>query len=70
MQTVIFKKHGYYVYLTLLFSLFFISSPLSFSQTNYIMSIDNGRYINNNTYEFDIYIKSSGVDFELTSYQC
>lgn len=34
------------------------------------MSIDNGRYINNNTFEFDIYINSNTEPFELTSYQC
>jgi hypothetical protein len=34
------------------------------------MSIDNGRYIGVNIYEFDIYIKSNGDSFELTSYQC
>jgi len=34
------------------------------------MSINNGRYINNNTFEFDIYINSNTEPFELTSYQC
>ena len=70
MHTVTFKKPRYVEYLILLISLFFLSSSLTYSQVNYVMSIDNGRYINNNTFEFDIYIKSNTEPFELTSYQC
>ncbi|MGE5805302.1 MAG: hypothetical protein ACM34M_05880, partial [Ignavibacteria bacterium] len=68
MHTVILKKPRYVVYLILLISLF--SNSFIYSQVNYVMSIDNGRYINNNTFEFDIYINSNTEPFELTSYQC
>ncbi|MGE5812347.1 MAG: T9SS type A sorting domain-containing protein [Ignavibacteria bacterium] len=68
MHTVILKKPRYVVYLILLISLF--STSFIYSQVNYVMSIDNGRYINNNTFEFDIYINSNTEPFELTSYQC
>jgi len=50
--------------------MFIFSNSLTFSQINYSMSIDNGRFVGNNIYEFDIYIKSNGDSFELTSYQC
>ncbi len=41
-----------------------------FAQTNYIISIANGIKVNSQTIEFDVYIKSNGSDFTLTSYQC
>jgi len=42
----------------------------SFAQSDYLMSLSNGSLINDNTYEFDILIKSTDENFELTSYQC
>ncbi len=70
MHTIILKKPRYVAYLILLISFFFVLSSLAYSQVNYVMSINNGRYINNNTFEFDIYINSNTEPFELTSYQC
>ncbi|MEJ2615247.1 MAG: Ig-like domain-containing protein [Ignavibacteriaceae bacterium] len=54
--------------LLLSFLLLFINS--SFPQNNYLMSIENGTRVNSNTFEFDVYIKATGTDFNLTSYQC
>ncbi len=70
MQTVILNMLRYCVYLSFFISMFIFSNSLTFSQINYSMSIDNGRFVGNNIYEFDIYIKSNGDSFELTSYQC
>ena len=53
--------------LTLLCLLCF--NGLSFAQVDYLMSISKGEQINDNTYEFDIFINSITSDFELTSYQ-
>jgi hypothetical protein len=36
----------------------------------YSVEVLNSSLVNENTYEFDIYIKSTGSSFELTSYQC
>ncbi|HSP87209.1 MAG TPA: T9SS type A sorting domain-containing protein [Ignavibacteriaceae bacterium] len=41
-----------------------------FSQPNYRMKVSNGVKVNNNTIEFDVFIKSISSDFILTSYQC
>jgi len=54
---------------------FLFSFLLSFqsklsAQTNYLMSLENGTQVNNNTFEFDVFIKSTGSGFTLTSYQC
>jgi len=70
LQTVILNMLRYCVYLSFFISMFIFSNSLTFSQINYSMSIDNGRFVGNNIYEFDIYIKSNGDSFELTSYQC
>jgi hypothetical protein len=42
----------------------------SFAQTDYIMSIVNDEKINDNTIEFDVFIRSALSTFVLTSYQC
>jgi len=36
----------------------------------YKMSLSHGRKINNNTFEFDVFIKTSGKKFILENYQC
>lgn len=70
MITVLLNKFRYYLYLIpFIFFFFFLASP-TFSQTNYSMSIENGRLTGSTMYEFDIYLKSIGDPFELTSYQC
>jgi hypothetical protein len=47
-----------------------IFSVSSHAQVDYQMSIANGEIVNSNTYEFDIYIRSVGSSFVLSSYQC
>jgi hypothetical protein len=47
----------------------FITFSTTPSQT-YLISLSNASQPNFNTFEFDVYIKSSGTDFLLTSYQC
>lgn len=42
----------------------------SFSQSNYLMSLENVIKINDFTYSFDIFIQNINEDFLLTSYQC
>jgi len=37
---------------------------------SYQMSLSHGRKINNNTFEFDVFIKSTGKKFVLENYQC
>ncbi len=58
----------------LFYIIFFVTGfiPLSniSAQTNYKMYAKNGELVNNNTFEFEISIKSEGEQFELTSYQC
>lgn len=57
-----------------LFLTAFLTMFLGFSSINaqidYLMTLSNGELINANTYEFDIFVKSRGADFQLTSYQC
>lgn len=48
----------------------FLSTKIIFSQSNYLMSIENGMRINDTIVEFEIYIKSNSNPFVLTSYQC
>lgn len=40
------------------------------TQPGYLMSIANVQRMNNNIYEFDVYMRSTGSIFHLTSYQC
>lgn len=52
---------------------YFLLSFILFSQVSYSqygVEILNSSLVNNTTYEFDIYIKSTSSSFELTSYQC
>lgn len=42
----------------------------SFAQTDYIMSLANVEKINDQTIEFDVFIRSAVSSFVLTSYQC
>lgn len=42
----------------------------SVAQPDYLMSAANVEKVNSSTYEFDVYIKSTGINFTLTSYQC
>jgi len=42
----------------------------TFAQTSYLMSLSNASHSNENTFEFDVYLKSTGANFVLTSYQC
>lgn len=55
-----------------LFSLFLLVlfHAVAYSQNQYLVSLDNGTLENDNTFEFDVFIKSTGTDFTLTSYQC
>ncbi len=48
----------------------FVYKSTSFAQVDYLMSLSNWELTNQNTYEFDIFIKSRNADFNLTSYQC
>ena len=57
-------------FVVLLYLVIFSSCEEVFSQTNYIMDVENGIKINDNTIEFDVFIKSTGSNFTLTSYQC
>src|SRR5690606_15258132 len=41
-----------------------------FANPGYQMSLSNIEKVSPDTYEFDVFIKSKGSDFELTSYQC
>ena len=56
------------IFSLLLFFLILCSD--SFSQINYLMSVENPEQVNNNSYEFDVYIKSTDKTFILSSYQC
>lgn len=55
---------------SLVLALVILTSNLTFSQVNYLMSITNQQFTNGKTFEFDIFIKSVGRKFTLTSYQC
>ena len=50
--------------------LFLIAYQPAFSQTSYLMNLGNASLTNNNIFEFDVFIKSTGNNFSLTSYQC
>ena len=56
------------------YSFLFFSLLLLISTNNlyaqYCVELSNGILVNNQTYQFDINIKSTGGSFELTSYQC
>ncbi|QQS34907.1 MAG: discoidin domain-containing protein [Ignavibacteriales bacterium] len=41
----------------------------SYSQTGYLARLANGVIVNSNTYEFDVLLRSTGSNFQLTSYQ-
>ncbi len=51
------------------FTIFLISSSI-YSQNEYLMTISNAEFTDENVYEFELYIQSTGSDFTLTSYQC
>ena len=55
---------------TILCILVLIISNTSFSDTEYFIEVSNIERVNNNTFEFDVYIKAQTAQFELTSYQC
>jgi len=57
----------YILFLSILISQFFILSP-AYSQ--YQINITNAKVISDKIFEFDIFIKSTGNDFILSSYQC
>ncbi len=42
----------------------------SYSSTDYSIEVSNIEKVNASTLEFDVYVKSLGTQFELTSYQC
>ena len=51
-------------------TIIFVVNIESYSQVYYKMRIANCIKVRTNTIEFDVYIKSTGPDFILTSYQC
>ena len=57
------------LFLTAFLTIFIGLSSIN-AQIDYLMTLSNGELINANTYEFDIFVKSRGSDFQLTSYQC
>jgi hypothetical protein len=59
---------AFYGFIT--FFLILLIHPPVFAQTSYLMSLENATLTNNNIFEFDVYIKSTGNNFSLTSYQC
>lgn len=52
------------------FVIAFLSPSTSFSQTEYLARLANGSIVNSNTYEFDVLLRSTGSNFQVTSYQC
>ena len=54
----------------ILCTLVLINFNISFAGTNYLIEVSNIDKVNENTLEFDVYIKSQTTQFELTSYQC
>lgn len=52
-----------------LFLLVFFLAGLSELSAQYKMILQNGAQTNSKTFEFDVYIQSTGADFTLTSYQ-
>ena len=47
-----------------------INFNTSFAGANYLIEVSNIEKVNENAFEFDVYIKSQTTQFELTSYQC
>ena len=56
-------------HVALVFSLFFLSQEIS-AQSEYNMYVMNTSWTDDKTIEFDVHIKGTNQDFELTSYQC
>ena len=56
-----------FVYILLLIAVFYGSSKAG---VDYQMSLDDGKIVDSNTFEFNVYIKSMDSTFQLTSYQC
>lgn len=52
------------------FLLILLGLSPSYAQVDYLMTLSNWELTNQNTYEFDIFLKSRSTDFNLTSYQC
>ena len=57
------------VFIAFIFFLLFFSQRL-YSAQGYDMSLQNGNLIDEHTFEFEVYVKSTEADFTLSSYQC
>ena len=47
-----------------------LSISALYGQTEYQISLANSKQVGNNSFSFDVFIKSTDSDFQLTSYQC
>jgi hypothetical protein len=50
--------------------IFILCFPDLFAGPGYLISLSNCEKISQDTYEFDVIIKSTGIEFQITSYQC